>query len=334
MSALQAVWFGILVFLVGGYAVLDGFDLGVGVLLAFARDDRRRRLLLRAISPFWDGNEVWLAGGVSFAAFPPVYATVFSSFYAPMMLLLFALVFRAVAIEFANHEPLGLFRLSWHLVIAAASAGALLMLGLVIGNLLHGLRLDAEGNFTGRVGDLLNPPAVTVALLNVAMMTTHGALYAVLRAEGDLRTWARRVAGTAWGAYVAMAVVTLLVATGHRDLPANYAAQPTLWILPLLTLLIIIASGLLNLLGRSREAFIASVLGILGMLGSAVAALYPRLVPATDPALSLTIANSAASETALRAMLIVAAIGMPIVLAYTAWLYWTFRAPVDAETPY
>ncbi|NPV49245.1 MAG: cytochrome d ubiquinol oxidase subunit II [Armatimonadetes bacterium] len=336
MSALQLIWFAILAFLVCGYAVLDGFDLGVGVLTAFARDDRRRQLLIRAISPFWDGNEVWLlaAGGASFAAFPPVYATVFSGFYIPMMLLLFALIFRAVAIEFSIHEPLKLFRLSWHFVIAGASAVALFMLGLVVGNLLNGLQLDAAGNYTGRVRDLLNPLALTTALLNMAMMTTHGALYLALRAQGELRTWVQRVAGTAWGAYVAMVVAVLMAATTARSgLMANYTAQPVLWTLPAMALLAVLAVGLLNHRGNHRAAFSVSVLAILGLLGSAVVAIFPRLVPAVDPARSLTIAGSASSDVALQAMLVVAALGMPIVLAYTAWLYWTFRAPVDAEPP-
>lgn len=305
-------------------------------MLACARDDRRRQLLLRAISPFWDANEVWLlaAGGVSFAAFPPVYATVFSGFYLPMMLLLFALIFRAVAIEFSAHEPLKLFRWSWHFVIAGASTVALLMLGLVVGNLLHGLPLDAAGNYTGRVRDLFNPLALTAALLNVAMMTTHGALYCTLRAAGELRAWAQRVAATAWGAYVAMAVGVLMTATtAPSGLLTNYTAQPLLWALPATALLAILAVGFLNLLGSHRAAFAVSVLAILGVLGSAVVAIFPRLVPAVDPALSLTIANSASSDVALQAMLVVAAIGMPIVLAYTIWLYRTFRAPVDAEPP-
>lgn len=336
MSTLQLVWFVILAFLVCGYAVLDGFDLGVGVLTAFARGDGRRRLLIRAISPFWDGNEVWLlaAGGVSFAAFPPVYATVFSGFYVAMMLLLFALIFRAVAIEFATHEPLKLVRLSWHFVIAGASTVALLMLGLVVGNLLNGLQLDAAGNYVGRVRDLLNPLAITTALLNLAMMMTHGALYLGLRAEGDLRAWARRVAGTAWGGYVAMAMAVLIVApTARSGLMVNFAAQPALWSIPTVALLAIVATGTLNAIGRHRAAFGASVAAILGVLGSAAVAIFPRLVPATDPALSLTIAGSASSDPALRAMLVVAAIGMPIVLAYTAWLYWTFREPVDTKVP-
>jgi cytochrome bd ubiquinol oxidase subunit II len=334
MTALQLTWFLILAFLVCGYAVLDGFDLGVGSWTLFAGNDQRRRLLIRTISPFWDGNEVWLlaAGGASFAAFPPVYASVFSGFYLAMMLLLFALIFRAVAIEFSSHEPVGLFRLSWHLVLSASSTVVLLLLGMVVGNLLNGLPLDAQGNYTGDVWDLLNPLGITVGLLNVAMMATHGALYLGLRVEGELVEWARRKASTAWGAYVALTVATLATAAAARtDLTANFNARPLLWALPLLTLVVIVLIGILNTMGWRRSAFAASVLGILGLLGTAVVAMFPRIVPAAPAAHSLTIAGASASETALQAMLVVAIIGMPLVLAYTAWLYWTFRAPVQAE---
>ena len=336
MSALQLTWFLVLCVLVCGYAVLDGFDLGVGVWTLFAGGDRRRRALIEAISPFWDGNEVWLlaAAGAAFAAFPPVYACVFSAFYPALMLLLFALIFRAVSIPFSHHEPFGLFRLGWHFVVAASSGAALLLLGLVVGGILNGLPLDAVGNFTGGLADLLTPLGVVIGLLSVALMMMHGALYLCLRLEGDLLAWARSRASTAWGATVGLTLATAGAATtAHADLSANFWARPALWTLPVVTGLAIVLTGFLNARGRSRLAFGASVLGILGLLATGIVAVFPRIVPATEPARSLTIAGASSSETALHAMLVVALVGMPVVLAYTAWLYWTFHKPVSHEEP-
>jgi cytochrome d ubiquinol oxidase subunit II len=208
---------------------------------------------------------------------------------------------------------------------------ALLMLGLVVGNLLNGLPLDAEGNYRGGVLELPSPLGITVALLNVAMMATHGALYLGLRAEGELAAWARGRASTAWGAYVGLTVAALIAATTARTgLAANFNAHPSLWALPALTFLAVVVIGILNTLGQRRAAFAASVLGVVGMLASAVAAIFPRLVPAAIPAYSLTIAGAASSEPALQAMLIVAPIGVPLVLAYTILLYWTFSGRVTA----
>jgi cytochrome d ubiquinol oxidase subunit II len=334
MTDLQLTWYVILAVLACGYAVLDGFDLGAGLLTLFAWRDRRRAAVVHAILPVWDGNEVWLlaAAGASFAAFPPVYASVFSGLYPAMMVFLFALIFRAVALGFSAHENVGVFRLGWHLVLSASSAVALVLVGMVVGNLLNGLPLDEHGNYAGSHWGMFNALSITIGLLSLTMMAMHGALYLGLRLQGDMIDWARRWANAAWGVSMALLLLAAWAAIAARtNLTANYEANPALWAVPMVTVVAFVLTGFLNTLRQSRAAFAASVLSIVGLLVTAFAAMFPRIVPAAVPEHSLTIGANSSSETALKAMLIIALIGMPLVLGYTAWVYWLFRAPVSHE---
>ncbi|MHB9026160.1 MAG: cytochrome d ubiquinol oxidase subunit II [Armatimonadota bacterium] len=338
MTTLQIIWFGLLAFLFVGYTVLDGFDLGVGIRHLFLRDERERKRNLNSIAPFWDGNEVWLitAGGALFAAFPPVYASVLSSLYLPLMLLLLALVARAVSIEFRAGEATPRVRGLWDLLFGASSLLAVLLFGTALGNILRGLPLDSAGNSTGTVLGLFNPFALLVGLLNVLMLATHGGLYAQVRADEETAHPIRRWTLYAWMAYLIVALITLTTAiVTQRHLLANYLAAPALWIIPALAVLAIIMAGIMNILGAPRRAFAASALAIILLLGSAAAALFPTLVPALgQPAWSLTAANASSSPLTLKAMLIITLIGMPFILGYTYWVYRVFGGKVTEEGYY
>jgi cytochrome d ubiquinol oxidase subunit II len=335
MIGLETTWFFLIGLLFTVYAVLDGFDLGVGFWYLFAREQRDRRALLRAIGPFWDGNEVWLltGGGALFAAFPHAYATVFSGFYLAMMLVVFGLIFRAVAIEVRDRETSARWRAGWDRAFAAGSIVPALLLGVAIGNILRGVPLDASMDFSGSFFGLLNPYALLIGLVGFSMLATHGALYLAWRLRGDLQRRARGWAQKAWVAYLALFVLTspvTLTTQGH--LLRNYRAIPALWGLPILAVVLIAALGYFNHRGRAGSAFAVSCVAIVTVMAKTAAALYPRLVPALGrPELSLTISNASSSALTLKTMLILAAIGMPVVIAYTLWAYRTFARPVDAE---
>jgi len=192
---LNTTWFILLGILFFGYALLDGFDLGVGMLHLFTNTDEHRRLMLNSIGPVWDGNEVWLVtgGGALFAAFPPVYATLFSGFYLPLMLLLTALIFRAVAIEFRSKRPDAWWRRSWDAAFLAGSLLAALLLGITVGNLARGIPLDSSHEFSGSLFDLLSPYSAMVGVTTVALFMMHGSIYVVMKTEGPLHDQARKL---------------------------------------------------------------------------------------------------------------------------------------------
>jgi len=335
MSTLQVIWYMLIGVLLTGYAVLDGFDLGVGFWTLFTKKGRDRRILLNAIGPVWDGNEVWLitGAGALFAAFPPVYAAVFSGLYIPLMLVLLGLIFRAVSIEFRGKTPSSLWQKTWDTAFGAGSVLAALLFGVAIGNILRGLSLDAAGNYAGTLTGLLHPYALLIGLVGLAMTATHGALYLVLKTEGDLGLRARRWARKAWVVYLALFVLAGIATFAYqRQLLTNYRAQPVLWILPLFALAAIACIGLFNRSGRPLHAFVCSALSIAGLMSMVGASIFPALVPArNDPSLSLTLANASSSELTLRAMLVIAIIGMPLILGYTLWIYRTFAGKVKLE---
>lgn len=333
---LQNVWYFLIGVLLTGYAVLDGFDLGVGVLSPFvAKTDKERRILLNAIGPFWDGNEVWLltGGGALFAAFPHVYATVFSGFYLALMLVLFALIVRAVSFEFRSKVEDARWRNVWDWVFFVGSLLPALLTGVALGNVIRGVPLDADTEFAGNFFTLLNPFALLVGLTGLAMFVTHGAIYLLKKTNGELAERAKKWAYNGWTAMAALAVVTTIVAL--VDVPErfdNYAANPIAFLVPIL------AAAFMGLTrysldgGKYGQAFIASALTIAALWGIVGVALYPNMLPArNNPDYSLTIFNASASQNTLTAMFIIALIGMPIVIAYTAYIYHVFRGKVKVE---
>ena len=326
---LNTAWFLLIGILIAGYAALDGFDLGVGVLHLFARSDHERRLHLNAIAPVWDGNEVWLitTGGALFAAFPPVYATVFSGFYLALVLLLVALIFRAVATEFRGQVDSPTWRRAWDWAFGLGSLFAAVLLGVAFGNVMRGIPLNAEGNFTGSFLGLLNPYSVLVGVLSLVLFTMHGALYLTLKSDGALRQRMAKAASAGWVGCVLLYLGVM--AASFFEAPSLLVAgfsRPLFWMLLILLLLALIYIPIAVKAAAFLRAFLASSLTVICMIGVAAVGLYPRLVhSSTDPAHSLDIYNASSTPQTLTIMLIIALIGMPFVLCYTAYIYWTFR---------
>ena len=333
MMTLQVVWFFLIGVLFTGYAILDGFDLGVGFWHLFTKKNKDRRVMLNAIGPVWDGNEVWLltGGGALFAAFPMVYATVFSGFYLALMLVLFGLIFRAVSLEFRSKVEGASWRSKWDLAFSMGSIVPALLFGVAVGNILRGVPLDQAGNFAGTFIGLLNPYSLLIGLTGLAMFAMHGALYITIKAEGDLAEQSRNWAGKAWIAYIVLlAIAFIATILTQPQLLANAKAHAVLWLIPALALGATVAIGVLNKQGKPQAAFLASALAIAANWGLVGAGIFPNLVPALgQPEYSLNLYQHSSSQLTLTAMLIITLIGMPIVLGYTIFVYRKFAGKVQ-----
>ncbi|MGD0018934.1 MAG: cytochrome d ubiquinol oxidase subunit II [Candidatus Limnocylindrales bacterium] len=335
MPELSTVWFVLLGVLLTGYALLDGFDLGAGIVHLFvARTDLERRHVLNSIGPVWDGNEVWLitAGGALFAAFPIVYATVFSGFYLAMMLVLGALILRGISIEYRGKETATWWRTGWDAGFFLGSALVALLLGVALGNLLNGVALGADGVYRGGFVGLLNPFSLVVGVLTLALAAQQGSAWLVLKTEGEMAERARR-------AQMAAQVVVVLAWLGATalafagSLPAidNFKANLAAWVGPVLVVNAIFFGFRATFMDQALRAFVCSSLTIAFMAITAATALYPNLVPAVVRARSLTVDNAHSSTLTMQVMLVVAVIGMPIVLAYTSYIYWKFKGKVRLD---
>lgn len=338
MSALQITWFLLIGVLLTIFAILDGFDLGVGFWHLWTKKDRDRRVLLNAVGPVWDGNEVWLltGGGALFAAFPPVYATVFSGFYLAMILVIFALILRAVSGEFRSKEESPAWRNSWDTTFSIGSILASLLFGVALGNILRGIPMDINGNFAGTFWTLLNPFALLIGIVGLSMIAFHGALYIVLKAKGDLESHARKWAISSGIIYLILFIISgIFTLATQSHLLTNYFAFPAFWIVPLLVLTFIILALIFTKKERAGKAFLFSCLSIASSMGVVGIDLFPRLVPALgNPERSLTAENASSSEMALKAMLIITIIGLPFVIGYTIWVYKAFKGKVDIDAEY
>ncbi|MGD0540006.1 MAG: cytochrome d ubiquinol oxidase subunit II [Tepidisphaeraceae bacterium] len=328
---LNAIWFILIFVLLGGYAVLDGFDLGAGVLVLFSRDEDQRRHFINAIAPVWDGNEVWLltGAGALFAAFPPVYATVFSGFYLALMLVLVCLIFRAVSIEFRGKVDSASWRRVWDTAFGISSLLVTVLFGVALGNVLRGVSIADDGSYGGSFFDLLNPFALIVGLLALAACTMHGAIYLSGKNEpSQIRL--TRIGQIGWAATLVLFVAA--TATAIRKAP-SLLSPPGFNPFALLAVILLIAAGVTVPLALRRRqstiAFIASSVMIAAMMALAAIGLFPRLLPATnDPSRTLTIYNSSSSHLTLLTMFIIALVGMPLVIAYTAVIHHVFRGKV------
>ena len=329
MIDLNTTWFALIGFLITGYAILDGFDLGVGVLHLFARDNTERRINLNAVGPVWDGNEVWLltAGGALFAAFPPVYATVFSGFYIALMLVLAALIFRAVSLEFRGKiESPGWQRL-WDWSFGLGSLLPSILFGVAVGNILRGVPIDANGLYAGSFAGLLNPYSILMGVLSLMMFVMHGALYMTLKTDGELRSRMSRWASGAWVAFIVVyLLVTLYTIFEAPHLMEDIFTKPLLWVF-LLTLLVSAAYLPMALKAQCFfRAFLSSSVSIVSAIGIAAISMYPSIVPSSiDPTYSLTAYNASSTPRTLMTMLVIALIGMPIVILYTSYIYRVFK---------
>ena len=333
---LNAVWFVLIGVLFTGYAMLDGFDLGVGALHLFTRDDHERRTMLNAIGPVWDGNEVWLVtgGGALFAAFPNVYATVFSGFFMAFTLLLVALIFRAVAIEFRSKQPMRWWRQTWDIGFSVGSIVSSLLIGVAMGNIAWGIPIDDRGEFAGTFWGLLHPYSLLLGITTVALFMMHGAIYALLKTEGPLhdklRGWINNCIIFFIICYAVTTMATLLYVP---HMAARVRAQPWLFSIAVLNMLAIANIPREIQRGKDWRAFVSSCAAMVTLMGLFGLEMFPNLVLSNDPdaAHSLTIYNAASSQMTLGIMLVIAAIGVPVVLAYTICIYWIFRGKVRLD---
>jgi cytochrome d ubiquinol oxidase subunit II len=320
---LAVVWFVLVALLWTGFFILEGFDFGVGMLhTSVGRSDEERRLALDSIGPLWDGNEVWLvvAAAAMFAAFPGWYATLFSGFYLPLVLLLVALIVRGVSFEYRDKRESPRWRRTWSVLTVLGSLLAPLLIGIALGDLVHGVPIDAQQNFTGTVVDLISPYSLFVGLTVVALSVTHGATFLALKVGGDVRdrasTFARRSAPL-----TALAVLVFVVWT---QAVADRGVIPGL--VPVVGVLAAAATALLVRRGQEGWAFTSTTVAMAATISTIFLSLYPRvLVSSSGSSFDLTVQNTASSSYALTVMTIVTAVFFPLVLVYQGWTYYVFR---------
>ncbi|MCJ7554625.1 MAG: cytochrome d ubiquinol oxidase subunit II [Ignavibacteriaceae bacterium] len=329
---LNTIWFFLIGILLIGYAILDGFDLGVGALHLLVKGDTERRIMINSIGPVWDGNEVWLVtgGGALFAAFPHVYATVFSGFYSAFMLLLFMLIFRAVAIEFRSKQPMQWWRNFWDTAFSVSSILIAFIMGIALGNIVTGIPLGPDKEFIGTFWDLINPYTVLVGITTVALFMMHGAIYGVMKTEGELhqkiRGWVNNTIIFFVICYITTTIATLIY---FPHMTEHFKNVPVLFIIVVLNMLAIANIPREIYHGRDFFAFLSSSVSVAALLLIFALGLFPTIVYSSpNPEYSLTIYNAASSQKTLNIMLIIALIGMPFVLAYTISIYWIFRGKV------
>ncbi len=332
---LNTTWFILIGVLLTGYAILDGFDLGVGALHLLVKDDNERRVMINSIGPVWDGNEVWLVtgGGALFAAFPNVYATVFSGFYTAFMLLLFGLIFRAVAIEFRSKQPMKWWRQMWDVSFSASSILIALLMGIALGNIITGIPLDADKEFAGTFLSLITPYTLMVGITTLALFMMHGAIYGVMKTEGELqkklRAWVNNTIIFFVICYVTATMATLIY---YPHMIEHFKSQPVLFLVALLNMLAIANIPREIFRGREFRAFLSSSASIAALLALFAIGLFPNIVLSNpNPENSLNIYNAASSQKTLGIMLTIAIIGVPFVLAYTVSIYWIFRGKVKLD---
>jgi cytochrome d ubiquinol oxidase subunit II len=329
---LATFWFILIAILWSGYFVLEGFDFGVGILLPFlGKDDAQRRTMINAIGPVWDGNEVWLltAGGAMFAAFPAWYATLFSGFYLPLLIILAALIIRGVCFEFRSKVESPRWRANWDRALFLGSALPALLWGVAFANIVRGVPLNAAHVYTGNLLTLLNWYGLLGGLVTLSLFTLHGAIFTALRTTGELSQRARRTAVRVALAAVPLAAVFLAVTQysygrAATDVTAAAAAVA------------LIASPAAAVRGREGWAFTGTALALMLAVATLFGDLWPNVMPSsTSAAFSLTVANASSAHYTLVVMSWVALLFTPVVLAYQGWTYWVFRKRLagPAATP-
>lgn len=330
---LNMLWFVLLGVLLAGYAILDGFDLGVGIVHLGAKSDKERRIFMNSIGPLWDGNEVWLVtfGGALFAAFPQAYATAFSAFYLAFWLLLAALIGRAVSMEFRSKMQAPAWRTFFDYCFFGASTLATLLFGVAVGSTMSGLKVGGNMEYTGTFLDLLGVFPVIVGLFAVAMFAMHGTIYLYMKTEGELQQRIHGWMWTAFGFFLVMYLFTTIFALVNVPVATeNFKQHQWMWFVVLLNVLAIANIPRAIYMNRPIYAFLSSCACIAAFVFLFGVALFPNLiVSSVDPAFNLNIVNSASSPKTLTIMAIIAVIGMPFVLTYTGIIYWTFRGKVE-----
>lgn len=329
---LETIWFLLWGILWAVYFVLDGFDLGVGVLVPFlGKSDTDKQLILRSVGPFWNGNEVWLitAGGVTFAAFPAAYATLFSAFYTPLMLILFALIIRAVSFEFRGMREGTSWRSFWDGCTVIGSFLPSLLFGVAFANIFKGIPIDDKGMYHGTLITLLNPYGLAGGMLFLFMFLLHGALWVTNKSEGTLRERSERASRILWIPLVLLAVIFLVCTAFYTRLYDNYIKYPLLLTIPFLAVFALFATRFCMARKNWWAAWWSSATTILSCTLFGVIGLYPNLLPSSlNEGYNVTAFNASSSLLTLTIMLIVALIFVPVVILYQAWVYMAFRGKV------
>jgi cytochrome d ubiquinol oxidase subunit II len=325
---LTTVWFSLIAILWIGYFTLEGFDFGVGMLLpVLGKTDKERRVLINTIGPVWDGNEVWLlvAGGATFAAFPEWYATLFSGFYLPLLLILVALIVRGLAFEYRAKRDDDTWRARWDLAIIVGSYLPAILWGVAFANILRGVPIDADLEYDGGFFNLLNPYALIGGATSTLLFLTHGAMFVSLKTDGPIRHEARKLAARL-GLVAAVVTVVFLLWT---QVDTGTVGSAVAFVLAAVALL----AGL-TAIGRGREGwgFIGTFVAIALGVGGLFLALFPDVMPTTlSDGVGLTTTNAAATHYTLKIMTVVAVIFTPIVLVYQGWTYWVFRKRISVH---
>ena len=330
---LNFIWFNLLGILLTGYGVLDGFDLGVGILHLFAREDSERRIFLNSIGPLWDGNEVWLVtfAGALFAAFPNAYALAFSGFYLLFMIIVCALIFRAVSIEFRSKHESRLWRQFWDICFSMSSVTATFLFGVIVGHLFIGIPVGADMEFAGTLRGHFTPFSILTGCLAVSAAAMHGSIFLYLKTEGQLR---KKIHDWIWNTfaiflcfYIITTIATLIKVPSAI---INFEKMPWLWSVVVFNILAIVSIPRMLVLKKPGWAFLGSICTLAALAALFGIASYPNLIASsTNPAYSLTIYNAASSQKTLGIMLVVACFGLPFVLAYTTVVYWVFHGKVE-----
>jgi cytochrome d ubiquinol oxidase subunit II len=342
---METVWFIIVSVMIAAYVVLDGFDLGAGIIyLVVGKTGDERRKVLRSIGPVWDGNEVWLlaAGGTLYFAYPQLYASAFSGFYLPLMMVLWLLMLRGIGIELRVHVNNPVWRGFFDIIFSISSALLAIFFGAALGNVIRGVPLGADGYFFEalwtdfRVGPhpgILDWYTVMAGVVALVTLAAHGALYVTLKTDGEVNQRSRRVASAVWPFQLALTLVSLVATWFVRpSIKANYLAYPIGFLIPAIVFGSLILMLLWTRQGKEFPAFLSSCVYITGMLVGAVFALYPVVLPAsTDPRYNLTIHNSAAGHHGLTVGLVWWTLGMILSIGYFVYIYRTFRGKVQLE---
>jgi cytochrome bd ubiquinol oxidase subunit II len=336
----QLLWFLVLCASMVMYTILDGFDLGVGILHLFGRTDNDRRVFLNSIGPVWDGNEVWLVvimGGL-FAGFPVAYASLFSGFYDLFMILIAVIIFRAVAIEFRSKKPGKAWRMIWDFAFSFASIIFAFTIGLTLGNLIQGVPLNASFEYSVTLSKLLNPYAILVGLTAIALLAMHGTIFLFMKTEGELHSRLRNWINTSIIIFVIMYLILTVITIRHLPFMIKPMYEyPVLFIFPLIAFFSIAMVLYFVKKEKDGRAFIFSCAAITFLLITSFFGVFPNIIRSTiNPTeFSLTIFNSSSTDFTLKLLFTIAMIGVPLVLAYGVWIYHIFRGKVKiTDTSY
>ncbi|WP_053698906.1 cytochrome d ubiquinol oxidase subunit II [Streptomyces sp. NRRL F-5755] len=325
---LHDIWFILIAVLWTGYFFLEGFDFGIGVLTKLlARDRRERRVLINTIGPVWDGNEVWLlsAGGATFAAFPEWYATLFSGFYLPLLLILVCLIVRGVAFEYRVKRDEERWQRNWEHAIFWCSLLPAFLWGVAFGNIVRGVQIDAHKEYVGSVLDLLNPYALLGGLVTLSLFTFHGAVFASLKTLGDIRERARRTA-------TVLGLITAVLAVGFLGWTQLDKGDTSSLVAMIVAVLALVAGLVMNRLGREGWSFAFSGVTIVAAVAMLFLTLFPNVMPSSlNDSWSLTVSNASSSAYTLKIMTWCAGIATPVVLLYQGWTYWVFRKRIGTQ---